>query len=58
MIRLLHLLFHDVFQFLVVPLFEKTLISPVGRQRFHNIESAVVRYEAVVVQIIRQIRDL
>lgn len=40
------------------PFFEETVIDPVGRQRFHDIEPAVVGDDAVVVQMIRQICDL
>ena len=40
------------------PFFEETVIRPVGRQRLHDIEPAVVGNEAIVVQIIRQICDL
>ena len=38
--------------------FEETVIRPVGRQRLHDIETAVVGNEPVIVQIIRQICDL
>ena len=38
--------------------FEETVIRPVGRQRLHDIEPAVVGNEAIVVQIIHQICDL
>ena len=40
------------------PFFEETVIRPVGRQRLHDIEPAVVGNEAIVVQIIHQICDL
>ena len=40
------------------PFFEETVIRPVGRQRLHDIEPAVVGNEPVVVQIIHQICDL
>ena len=38
--------------------FEETVIRPIGRQRLHDIEPAVVGNEPVVVQIIHQICDL
>jgi hypothetical protein len=39
-------------------IFEEAVIGPIGRQRLHDIETAVVGYEPVVVQIIHQICDL
>ena len=54
----LHLCRHDFFQCSVIHFFEETVIRPIGRQRLHDIEPAVVGNEAIVVQIIRQIRDL
>ena len=38
--------------------FEETVIRPVGRQRLHDIEPAIVGNEPIVVQIIHQICDL
>ena len=38
--------------------FEETVIRPVGRQRLHDIEPAVVGNKPVIVQIIHQICDL
>ena len=38
--------------------FEETVIRPVGRQRLHDVEPAVMGDDAVVVQIIHQICDL
>ena len=58
LVKLLYLLRHDVFQFSIVQLLQKTLIRPVGRQWFHDVESAVVRNETVVFQVIRQVRNL
>lgn len=37
---------------------QKAVIDPVGRQRFHDIESAVVGDDLAVIQIIPQICDL
>ncbi len=58
LVQFFHLPRHDFFQFPVVQLLEETLVSPVGWQRFHDVEAAVVSDEAVVIQIIRQIGDL
>ena len=58
LIEFLHLCRHDFFQCSVIHFFEETVIRPVGRQRLHDIEPAVVGNEAIVVQIIRQICDL
>ena len=58
LIEFLHLCRHDFFQCSVIHFFEETVIRPVGRQRLHDIEPAVVGNEPVVVQIIRQICDL
>lgn len=49
---------HDVFQFPIVHLFEETVVSPIGWQRFHDIEPTVVSDEAIVFQVIFQIGDL
>ncbi len=58
LVQLFHLMCHDFFQFPVVQFLEKTVISPVGWQRLHDVEAAVVSDDPVVVQIIRQIGDL
>ena len=58
LIEFLHLCRHDFFQCSVIHFFEETVIRPVGRQRLHDIETAVMGDDAVVVQIIRQICDL
>ena len=58
LIKFLYLLRHDVFQLSIVQFFEKTIISPIGRQRFHDVEPTVVGNEAVVIQVIFQIRNL
>ncbi len=57
LVQFFHLPRHDFFQFPVVQLLEETLVSPIGWQRFHDVEAAVVSDEAVVIQIIRQIGD-
>ena len=49
---------HDRFQLAVVQLPQAAVIRPVGRQRLHDIEPAVMGNEPVVVQIIHQICDL
>ena len=49
---------HDRLQRTVVQLPQAAVIRPVGRQRLHDVETAVVGNEPVVVQIIRQICDL
>ena len=49
---------HDRLQRTVVQLPQAAVIRPVGRQRLHDIEPAVVGNEAIVVQIIHQICDL
>ena len=58
LIEFLHLCRHDFFQCSVIHFFEETVIRPVGRQRLHDVEPAVVGNEPVVVQIIHQICDL
>ena len=40
------------------PFFEETVIRPVGRQRLHDVEPAVVGNKPVIVQIIHQICNL
>ena len=57
-VEFFHLSRHDLLQFSVVQLFEETVISPVRRQRLHDVKAAVMGNEPVVVQIIRQIGDL
>ena len=49
---------HDRLQRTVVQLPQAAVIRPVGRQRLHDVEPAVVGNEAIVVQIIHQICDL
>ena len=58
LIQLLPQIGHDRFQRTVVQLPQEAVIRPVGRQRLHDIEPAVVGNEAIVVQIIHQICDL
>lgn len=58
LIQLPHQIGHDRLQRTVVQLPQETVIGPVGRQRLHDIEPAVVGNEAIVVQIIHQICDL
>ena len=58
LIQLPHQIGHDRLQRTVVQLPQAAVIRPVGRQRLHDIEPAVVGNEAIVVQIIRQICDL
>ena len=57
-IQLPHQVGHDRLQRTVVQLPQAAVIRPVGRQRLHDIEPAVMGNEAVVVQIIHQICDL
>ena len=57
-IQLPHQIGHDHFQRTVVQLPQETVIRPVGWQRLHDIEPAVMGNEPVVVQIIHQICDL
>ena len=57
-VEFLYLLRHDFLQAAVVQFFDKTVIGPVGRQRLHDVEPTVMCDQAVIVQIIRQIRDL
>ena len=49
---------HDVFQITVVCFLDESLECPIGRQRLGDIEAAVIRDEAVVVEIIPQIGDI
>ena len=49
---------HDRLQRTIVQLPQAAVIRPVGRQRLHDIEPAVVGNEPIVVQIIHQICDL
>ena len=58
LIQLPHQIGHDRLQRTIVQLPQAAVIRPVGRQRFHDIEPAVMGDDAVVVQIIRQICDL
>ena len=58
LIQLPHQIGHDRLQRTVVQLPQAAVIRPVGRQRLHDIETAVVGNESVVVQIIHQICDL
>ena len=58
LIQLPHQVGHDRLQRAVVQLPQETVIRPVGRQRLHDIEPAVMGNDAVVVQIIHQICDL
>ena len=58
LIQLPHQIGLDRFQRTVVQLPQEAVIRPVGRQRLHDIEPAVVGNEAIVVQIIHQICDL
>ena len=57
-IQLPHQVGHDRLQRTVVQLPQATVIRPVGRQRLHDVEPAVMGNEAIVVQIIHQICDL
>ena len=57
-VQFLYLFGHDFLQFPVVQLFEETVIGPIRWQWFRNVEPAVMSNEAVVIQIVRQIRDL
>ena len=58
LIQLSHQAGHDRFQITVVQLPQKTVIGPVGWQRLHDVEAAIVGDEPVVAQIISQIGDL
>lgn len=58
LIQLPHQVGHDRLQRTVVHLPQEAVIGPVGRQRLHDIETAVMGNEPVVVQIIHQICDL
>ena len=55
---LLHLLRHGLLQVPIVQFFQKAVISPVRWQGFHDIKTAVMNDEPVVLQVIRQIGDL
>ena len=57
-VEFFHLFRHDFLQFPVVLLFEKTVVSPVGWQRFCDVKTTIVSDEAVVIQVIPQICDL
>ena len=58
LIQLPHQIGHNRLQRTVVQLPQETVIGPVGRQRLHDVETAVVGNKPVIVQIIRQICDL
>ena len=58
LVQLPYQLRHDSFQLVIVLLPQETVISPVGRKRFHKVKAAVVGNEPIVVQIIHQICDL
>ena len=55
LIQLPHQIGHDRLQRTVVQLPQAAVIRPVGRQRLHDIEPAVVGNKPVIVQIIHQI---
>ena len=58
LIQLPHQIGHDRLQRTVVQLPQAAVICPIGRQRLHDVEPAVVGNKPVVVQIIHQICDL
>ena len=49
---------HDLFQIAVFYALEKSVIGPIGRQRPHDIETAIMRNDSIVFQVIREICDL
>lgn len=56
-VELFHLLCHDLLQLPIVQPSKKTVISPVRRQRFHDVKAAIMGNEPVVVQVIHQVGD-